>query len=57
MRPRVAHCHLGLGRLYYQTGPAGAGPRRPGHGYRDVPGDERLPQTEAALAQAKIEAG
>ena len=37
MRLRVAHCHLGLGRLVLPDRPAGAGPRRPGHGYRRCP--------------------
>ena len=37
MRPLVAHCHLGLGRLYGQTGQRGAGPRRPDHRHRPVP--------------------
>ena len=39
MRPLVAHCHLGLGKLYRRTGgaQAGAGARR--HGGDDVPRD------------------
>jgi hypothetical protein len=27
MRPLVAHCHLGLGKLFRRHGPARAGPR------------------------------
>jgi tetratricopeptide (TPR) repeat protein len=55
MRPLQAHCHLGLGRLYGQTGR-----REQAHAalataialYRDMEMTFWLPQTEAALAQA-----
>ena len=36
MRPLQAHCHLGLGRLYPQTGRR-PGPHRPGRRHRPVP--------------------
>ena len=56
MRPLQAHCHRGLGTLYPQTRPAGAGPHRAVDGDRDVPDMEMtfwLPETEAALAQVE----
>ena len=39
MRPLVAHCHLGLGKLYRRTGDRGEGPRAPDHRDDDVPRD------------------
>ena len=39
MRPLVAHCHLGLGKLYRRTGKRRAGPRAPHHRDDDVPRD------------------
>ena len=39
MRPLVAHCHLGLGRLYRRTGDRREGPRAPDHRNDDVPRD------------------
>ena len=44
MRPLVAHCHLGLGRLYGQTGRGEPGPRDPVCRHRPVPrhGDDLL---------------
>ena len=55
MRPLVAHCHLGLGRLYAQTGRGDAGPRRPDHRHRPVPrhGDDLL----AAPGRSRAGAG
>ena len=56
MRPLVAHCHLGLGKLYLKSG-------RPEEAraelsaaiglYRVMEMTFLLPQAEAALAQAK----
>jgi hypothetical protein len=54
MRPLVAHCHHGLGRLYCQTGR-----RAPAHAalstaiglYRTMDMTFWLPQAEAALVQ------
>jgi tetratricopeptide (TPR) repeat protein len=54
MRPLQAHCHLGLGRLYHQTGR-----REQAHAtlttaidlYRAMDMTFWLPQAEAALAQ------
>jgi tetratricopeptide (TPR) repeat protein len=54
MRPLVAHCHLGLGRLYYQTGrgePARAALTTAIDLYRAMDMPFWLPQAEAALAQ------
>jgi class 3 adenylate cyclase/tetratricopeptide (TPR) repeat protein len=56
MRPLVAHCHLGLGRLYHQTGR-----RTEAHAalsiaidlYRAMAMTFWLPQAEAALAQVE----
>ena len=39
MRPLVAHCHLGLGKLYRRTGKQDAGPGAPHHRDDDVPRD------------------
>ena len=39
MRPLVAHCHLGLGKLYRRTGKRAAGLRAPHHRDGDVPRD------------------
>ena len=39
MRPLVAHCHLGLGKLYRRTGERREGPRAPHHRDDDVPRD------------------
>ena len=39
MRPLVAHCHLGLGKLYRRTGKRRAGARAPHHRDDDVPRD------------------
>jgi tetratricopeptide (TPR) repeat protein len=54
MRPLVAHCHHGLGRLYGQTG-RGAQARAALTTaialYRDMEMTFWLPQVEAALAQ------
>jgi hypothetical protein len=56
MRPLVAHCHHGLGRLYHQTGRAElartALPTAIGL-YRAMDMTLWLPQAEAALAQVK----
>jgi tetratricopeptide (TPR) repeat protein len=54
MRPLVAHCHLGLGRLYYQTGrgeQARAAMAAAIALYRAMDMAFWLPQAEAALAQ------
>jgi tetratricopeptide (TPR) repeat protein len=54
MRPLVAHCHLGLGRLYYQTGrgeQARAALAAAIALYRAMDMAFWLPQAEAALAQ------
>jgi tetratricopeptide (TPR) repeat protein len=54
MRPLVAHCHLGLGRLYHQTGrgePARAALTTAIDLYRAMDMPFWLPQAEAALAQ------
>jgi class 3 adenylate cyclase/tetratricopeptide (TPR) repeat protein len=54
MRPLVAHCHLGLGRLYSQTGrakPARAALTTAIDLYRAMDMTFWLPQAEAALAQ------
>ena len=54
MRPLVAHCHLGLGRLYHQTGQrgqAGAALATAIALYRAMDMTFWLPQAEAALAQ------
>ena len=39
MRPLVAHCHLGLGKLYRRTGKRRAGAGAPHHRDDDVPRD------------------
>ena len=39
MRPLVAHCHLGLGKLYRRIGETGACPRESHHRDDDVPRD------------------
>jgi tetratricopeptide (TPR) repeat protein len=58
MRPLVAHCHLGLGRLYGQTG-RGAQARAALSAaidlYCAMDMTFRLPQAEAALAQVEGE--
>jgi len=54
MRPLVAHCHLGLGRLYGQTGlaeQARAALTTAIDLYRAMDMTFWLPQAEAALAQ------
>jgi tetratricopeptide (TPR) repeat protein len=54
MRPLVAHCHLGLGRLYLQTGrgeQARAALTTAIELYRAMDMTFWLPQAEAALAQ------
>ena len=56
MRPLVAHCHHGLGRLYGQTGrrePARAELSAAIDLYRAMDMTFWLPQTEAALAQVE----
>ena len=56
MRPLVAHCHLGLGRLYHQTGQreqARAALTTAIDLYRAMDMTFWLPQAEAALAQGK----
>ena len=56
MRPLVAHCHLGLGRLYGHDRPWAAGPRRLATAidlYRAMDMTFWLPQAEAALAQVE----
>jgi Flp pilus assembly protein TadD len=54
MRPLVAHCHHGLGRLYHQTGrgeQARAALTTAIDLYRAMDMTFWLPQAEAALAQ------
>jgi tetratricopeptide (TPR) repeat protein len=54
MRPLVAHCHLGLGRLYGQTGRREAARTALATAidlYRTMDMTFWLPQAEAALAQ------
>ena len=56
MRPLQAHCHLGLGTLYVQTGrpePARAALTTAIALYRAMEMTFWLPQAEAALAQAE----
>ena len=56
MRPLVAHCHHGLGRLYHQTGrvaPARAALPAAIDLYRAMDMTLWLPQAEAALAQVE----
>jgi tetratricopeptide (TPR) repeat protein len=56
MRPLVAHCHLGLGRLYVQTGrgeEARAALSTAIDLYRTMDMPFWLPQAEAALAQVE----
>jgi tetratricopeptide (TPR) repeat protein len=56
MRPLVAHCHHGLGRLYGQTGrraPAGAALSAAIEWYRAMEMTFWLPQAEAVLAQVE----
>ena len=56
MRPLVAHCHLGLGRLYGQTGrveQARAALSTAIALYRAMDMTFWLPQAEAALAQVE----
>jgi hypothetical protein len=56
MRPLVAHCHLGLGRLYHQTGrdaQARAALTTAIDLYRAMDMTFWLPQAEAALAQVE----
>ena len=40
MRPLVAHCHLGLGKLYRQTGKREQAHEHRHHRHHDVPRDE-----------------
>jgi tetratricopeptide (TPR) repeat protein len=57
MRPLVAHCHLGLGRLYGQTGhreQARAELSTAINLYRAMDMTFWLPQAEAALAQVSV---
>jgi tetratricopeptide (TPR) repeat protein len=58
MRPLVAHCHYGLGRLYHQTG-RGAQARAALSAaidlYRAIDMPFWLPQAEAALAQVEAQ--
>jgi hypothetical protein len=56
MRPLMAHCHLGLGRLYGQTGrdePARVALPTATDLYRAMDMTFWLPQAEAALAQGE----
>ena len=56
MRPLVAHCHLGLGQLYHQTGrgaPARAALTTAIDLYRAMDMTFWLPQAEAALEQVE----
>jgi tetratricopeptide (TPR) repeat protein len=56
MRPLVAHCHHGLGRLYYQTGRAAQARTTLALAidlYRAMDMTLWLPQAEAALAQVE----
>jgi tetratricopeptide (TPR) repeat protein len=56
MRPLVAHCHHGLGRLYYQTGraePARTALAAAVDLYRAMEMTYWLPQAEVALAQTE----
>ena len=56
MRPLVAHCHLGLGRLYGQTGRREAARAALATAidlYRAMDMTFWLPQAEAALAQVE----
>ena len=56
MRPLMAHCHLGLGRLYYQTGrgaQARAALTTAIDLYRAMDMTFWLPEAEAALAQVE----
>jgi class 3 adenylate cyclase/tetratricopeptide (TPR) repeat protein len=56
MRPLVAHCHLGLGRLYHQTGrgePARAALTTAIDLYRAMDMTFWLPQAKAALEQVE----
>jgi tetratricopeptide (TPR) repeat protein len=60
MRPLVAHCHHGLGRLYGQTGRGEQARAVLGAAidlYRAMDMTFWLPQAEAALAQAQAEGG
>ena len=53
MRPLVAHCHLGLGKLYLHTGSARAGARAPPTAttmYREMEMQFYLEQAETELA-------
>ena len=52
MRPLVAHCHLGLGKLYRRTGDASAGSGAPDHRdtmYREMGMSFWLEKAEAEL--------
>jgi predicted protein tyrosine phosphatase len=56
MRPLVAHCHLGLGRLYGQSGHAGQARAALSAAielYRAMDMTFWLPQAERALAEVK----
>ena len=57
MRPLVAHCHLGLGRLYSQTGHAEQARAALSAAitlYRAMDMTFWLPQAAAALAQVEV---
>jgi hypothetical protein len=56
MRPLQAHCHLGLGQLYHQTGPGEQARSALATAidlYRTMDMTFWLPQAEAALAQVE----
>jgi hypothetical protein len=56
MRPLQAHCHLGLGRLYHQTGQPEQAHTALATAidlYRAMDMTFWLPQTEAALVQTE----
>jgi tetratricopeptide (TPR) repeat protein len=58
MRPLQAHCHLGLGRLYGQTGRAEQACTALSAAidlYRAMDMTSWLPKTEAALAQVEVQ--
>ena len=53
MRPLVAHCHLGLGKLYRRTGKREQAQRAPHHRDDDVPRDGHAFWLEQAEAEMK----